>query len=63
MFFLAGVQRAALRKARRLARPFFKVMAVPLVLIVATRLVLGDILAKKVDPTIELLFGDDIISM
>ena len=38
-------------------------MAVPLTLLLMARLVLGGQLAKRVDPTIELLFGDDIVDL
>lgn len=50
-----------MRRARRLARPYLKAMAPPLALLLAARLVLGDLLAKRIDPTVELLFGDDIM--
>lgn len=59
----AYTQRAALRKARRLSRPFLTVIAPPLVLLLVARLTLGNLLAKRIDPTLELLFGDDIVDL
>lgn len=38
-------------------------MALPLAVLLAAKLVLGDLLAERVDPTLELLFGDDIADM
>lgn len=38
-------------------------MAIPLVLLGAARLVLGDFLARRVDPMQELLFGDEIMML
>lgn len=58
-----STQRAALRKARRLSRPFLKAMAVPLVLLLVARLALGNLLVKTVDPTLELLFSDDVVDL
>lgn len=59
----ADTQRAALRKLRRLSRPFFKAIAPPLVLLLVARLTLGRLLARRIDPTLELLFGDDITDL
>lgn len=56
-------QRAGLRKARRLSRPFLRAMAPPLALLLVARLALGKLVAKRIDPTLELLFGDDIIDL
>lgn len=56
-------QRTGLRKARRLSRPFLRAMAPPLALLLVARLALGKLLAKTIDPTLELLFGDDIIDV
>ncbi len=58
-----STQRAALRKARRLSRPFLKAMAVPLAMLLVARLALGNLLAKTVDPTLELLFSDDVLDL
>ncbi|CAN0126381.1 unnamed protein product [Ectocarpus fasciculatus] len=52
--------RISLRKARRLSRPFLKAMAPPLALLLVARLTLGTLLARRIDPTLELLFGDDV---
>lgn len=56
-------QRTGLRKARRVSRPFLWAMAPPLALLLVARLTLGKLLVKTVDPTLELLFGDDIIDL
>ncbi|CAM9503527.1 unnamed protein product [Laminaria digitata] len=54
---------AVLKRVRRLSRPLLTAMAVPLTLLLTARVVLGGQLAKRVDPTIELLFGDDIVDL
>lgn len=38
-------------------------MAPPLALLLVARLALGKLMAKRIDPTLELLFGDDIIDL
>ncbi|CAM9589602.1 unnamed protein product [Ectocarpus sp. 6 AP-2014] len=55
--------RVSLRKARRLSRPFLKAMAPPLALLLVARLALGTVLARRIDPTLELLFGDDVMDL
>ncbi|CAN0510416.1 unnamed protein product, partial [Ectocarpus sp. 8 AP-2014] len=55
--------RVSLRKARRLSRPFLKAMAPPLALLLVARLALGTVLARRIDPTLELLFGDDVMNL
>ncbi|CAM9440081.1 unnamed protein product [Scytosiphon promiscuus] len=55
--------RTALRKARRLSRPYLKAMGPPLALLLLARLALGTVLARRIDPTLELLFGDDIVDL
>ena len=46
-----------------MSRPFLKVMAVPLALLLVARLTLGPLLTKRIDPTLELLFGDDVMDL
>lgn len=35
----------------------------PLVLLLAARLALGDVLADRINPETELLFGDDLVEL
>ncbi|CAM9941216.1 unnamed protein product [Ascophyllum nodosum] len=55
-------RRAILGKVRRLSRPFLRAMALSLAALLAARLFLGDLLAARIDPTIELLFSDDVVN-
>ncbi|CAM9848654.1 unnamed protein product [Ectocarpus sp. 13 AM-2016] len=38
-------------------------MAPPLALLLVARLALGTVLARRIDPTLELLFGDDVMDL
>ena len=61
-FIDSRAQRAILGKVRRLSRPFLRAMALSLAALLAARLFLGDLLAARIDPTIELLFSDDVVN-